>query len=181
MLSDNDAPKYCRFCEMWLNIGQWIQHRQGKKHRKKKKRGWRSEERRMEEAKTMLTEFITDGGTHLVVKARILVSGKEKNFTFPSSDASLWILQYAIMAWVLDMHDKEEHLFIGVHLVLETGSLVDVYDFVAAEDTEKIPISSIFDKDATGGEWVVGIVLDTEKETDAYLYTYVFVNMYVRT
>ena len=181
MFSDNDAPKYCRFCEMWLNIGQWNRHRQGKKHRKKKKRGWRSEERRMEEAKIMLTEFITDGGTHLVVKARMLVSGKETDFTFPSSDAPLWILQYAIMAWVLDMYDQEEHLFIGVHLMLEVGSLVDVYDFVEAENPEEIPISSIFANGATDGEYVLAVVLDTEKETDAYLYTYVFVNMYVRT
>ena len=181
MFSDNGAPTYCRFCEMWLNIGQWSQHREGKKHRKNKKLGWRPEERRMEEAKTMLTEFITDGGTHLVVKARMLASGKETDFRFPSSDAPLWILQYAIMAWVLDMYDQEEHLFIGVHLMLEVGSLVDVYDVVAAESPEEIPISSIFANGATDGEYVLAVALDTEKETDAYVSIYVFVNMYVRT
>ena len=129
----------------------------------------------MKEAKTMLTEFIADGGTHFVVKARMLASGKEKDFAFPSSDAPLWILQYAIMAWVLDMYDQEEHLFIGIHIMLAVGSLVDVYDVVAAEHPEKIPISSIFANGATDGEYVLAVVLDTEKETDAY------VSIYVRT
>ena len=183
MFSDNDEPRYCRFCQIHVNIGKWNGHRQGKFHRKHKPRGWPLEQQRMKDAETMITDFMNyeTTSTSFVVKAQMCTSGREREFNFPSSDAPLWILQYAIMAWVLDMYDQEEHLFIGVHLMLEVGSLVDVYDFVEAENPEEIPISSIFANGATDGEYVLAVVLDTEKETDAYLYTYVFVNMYVRT
>ena len=165
MLSDNDEPRYCRFCEMNINIGNWNEHRQGKKHRKSKRRGWPVEQQRTKDAEEWITNFMKCGTTSFVVKAQMLASGREREFKFPSSDAPLWILEYAIKAWVLETREveEEEHLFIGVHLMLGESRFIDVYDHHPSESPEKIALSSIFVNVATDGEYVVQVVLDTER------------------
>ena len=120
----------------------------------------------MNEAETMITDFMNSGTTSFVVKAQMCASGREREFKFPSSDAPLWILEYAIRAWVLETCEEEEHLFIGVHLMLEERTIIDVYDHRPPESPEKIPLSSIFVNVATDGEYVVKVVLDTERSQD---------------
>ena len=166
MLSDNDEPRYCRFCEMNINIGNWNEHRQGKKHRKSKRRGWPVEQQRTKDAEEWITNFMKCGTTSFVVKAQMLASGREREFKFPSSDAPLWILEYAIRAWVLEMCEEEEHLFIGVHLMLGESTFIDVYDHPPPQDIEKIALSSIFVNVATDCEYVVKVVLDTERSQE---------------
>ena len=151
---------------MWNNIGHWNEHRQAKRHRKYKHRGWPLEQHRMNEAETMITDFMNSGTTSFVVKAQMCASGREREFKFPSSDAPLWILEYAIRAWVLETCEEEEHLFIGVHLMLEERTIIDVYDHGPPESPEKIPLSSIFVNVATDGEYVVKVVLDTERSQE---------------
>ena len=57
----------------------------------------------MQEAETMLAEYANYGTTtSFVVKAQFYISGREREFKFPNSDAPLWILEYAIRAWVLE-------------------------------------------------------------------------------
>ena len=63
---------------------------------------------------------------------------------------------------VLDSFGEEDYFSIGVHLMLEGRTLVDVYD-LHRENAEKIPLSWIFWNAATDGEYVVTVVLDTEK------------------
>ena len=164
MFSDNDEPRYCRFCQIHVNIGKWNGHRQGKFHRKHKPRGWPLEQQRMKDAEEWITYFMKYGGTtSFVVKAQMCASGREREFKFPSSDAPLWILEYAIRAWVLEMCEEEEHLFIGVHLMLGESTFIDVYDHRPPESPEKIALSSIFVNVVTDGEYVVQVVLDTER------------------
>ena len=143
MLHDNDEPRFCRFCRLWVNSGQWNEHR-------------------MKEAGAMLKEFLECGTTSFVVQALMCASGREREFKFPTSDSPLWILEYAIRAWVLDGFAGEEHFFIGIHLVLEGRTLVDVYD-LHQDNAANIPLSSIFGNVATDGEYVVTVVLDREK------------------
>ena len=166
MLSDNVEPRYCRFCEMIINVGHWNDHRQGKRHKKYKHRRWPLEQQRTKDAEEWITYFMKYGTTSFVVKAQICASGREREFKFPSSDAPLWILEYAIRAWVLETCEEEEHLFIGVHLMLEERTIIDVYDHGPPESPEKIPLSSIFVNVATDGEYVVKVVLDTERSQE---------------
>ena len=171
MLPDNDdAPKFCRFCQMHLNQGQWNDHRQGKKHRKHRRSTWPLEQQRMQEAETMLAEYANSGTTTpFVVKAQMNFSGREREFTFPNSDAPLWILEYAIRAWVLEMKGEREYLFIGVNLMLEDKILKDVHDYYAAEEPEELLLSSIFVNVAPDSEYVLKVVLDTERGKGACL------------
>ena len=162
MLRDNEEPRFCRFCDMWLNIGQWNAHRRHKEHRKCKKRGWPLEQQLMKDAVARLSEFEDCGTTSFVVQAKMCFSGREREFKFPDSDAPLWILEYATRAWVLEVVGEEEHYFTGVHLVLEGNTFVDVYD-KHLRNPEKIPLSSIFGDVATDGKYDVTVVLDTEK------------------
>ena len=162
MLCDNEEPRYCRFCEYSCNIGQWNAHRLLKSHNKKKRRGWSREQQLMKDAVDRLSKFEGCGTTSFVVQAQMCVSGTEREFKFPASDAPLWILEYAIRAWVLDGFAGEEHFFIGIHLVLEGRTLVDVYD-LHQDNAANIPLSSIFGNVATDGEYVVTVVLDREK------------------
>ena len=144
MLHDNDEPRFCRFCRLWVNSGQWNEHR-------------------MKEAGAMLKEFLECGTTSFVVQALMCASGREREFKFPTSDSPLWILEYAIKAWVQEMVGEEEHLHIGVHLMVEERTFVDVYDHPPPGDPEEIALSSIFVNVATDGEYVVQVVLDTER------------------
>lgn len=166
MLRDNDEPKYCRFCEMNINIGHWNEHRQSKRHKKYKHRRWPLEQQRTKDAEEWITYFMKYGTTSFVVKAQICASGREREFKFPSSDAPLWILEYAIRAWVWETCEEEEHLFIGVHLVVGESTFGDVFDHRPPEMSEKIALSSIFVNVATDGEYVVQVVLDTERSQE---------------
>ena len=115
----------------------------------------------MQEAETMLAEYANYGTTtSFVVKAQFYISGREREFKFPNSDAPLWILEYAVRAWVLEMKGTREYSFIGVNLMLEDTILDDVY---AAEEPEELLLSSIFVDVATDGEYVLKVVLDTER------------------
>ena len=165
MFRDNDEPRYCRFCQIHVNIGKWNGHRQGKMHKKYKPRGWPLEQQRMKDAETMITDFMNYGttSTSFVVKAQMCTSGREREFNFPSSDAPLWILEYAIKAWAQEMVGEEEHLHLGVHLMVEERTFVDVYDHPPPGDPEEIALSSIFVNVATDDEYVVKVVLDTER------------------
>ena len=117
----------------------------------------------MKDAVDRLSKFEGCGTTSFVVQAQMCVSGTEREFKFPASDAPLWILEYAIRAWVLEMCEEEEHLFIGVHLMLGESTFIDVYDHPPPQDIEKIALSSIFVNVATDDEYVVKVVLDTER------------------
>ena len=163
MLRDNDEPRYCRFCQEHINIGNWNDHRQGKRHRKHKHRGWPLEQQRTKDAEETISDFMKYGTPSFVVKAQMCASGREREFKFPSSDAPLWLLEYAIRAWVLETCEEEEHLFIGVHLMLGESTFIDVYDHPPPQDIEKIALSSIFVNVATDCEYVVKVVLDTER------------------
>ena len=161
MLPDNDAPKFCRICRFSVNHGQWNDHRQGKKHKKYRARTWPLEQQRMQEAETMLGEYANHGTTSFVVKAQMTISGREREFKFPNSDAPLWILEYAIRGWVLEMKGEREYSFIGVNIMLGDTTLKDVYDYYGAEEPEEISLSSIFVNVATDGEYVLKVLLDT--------------------
>ena len=58
------------------------------------------------------------------------------------------------------MKGTREYSFIGVNLMLEDTILDDVY---AAEEPEELLLSSIFVDVATDGEYVLKVVLDTER------------------
>ena len=166
MLCDNEEPRYCRFCEYSCNIGQWNAHRLLKSHNKKKRRGWSREQQLMKDAVDRLSEFEGCGTTSFVVQAQMCVSGTEREFKFPASDAPLWILEYGIKAWVREIVGEEEHYFTGVHLMLEGRTFVDVYDY-HRRNPEEIPLSSMFGDVATDGKYDVAVVLDSEKSVKA--------------
>ena len=147
MLRDNEEPRFCRFCRLWVNSGQWNEHR-------------------MKEAGAMLKEFLEWGTTSFVVQALMCFSGREREFKFPASDAPLWILEYGIKAWVREIVGEEEHYFTGVHLMLEGRTFVDVYDY-HRRNPEEIPLSSMFGDVATDGKYDVAVVLDSEKSVTA--------------
>ena len=113
------------------------------------------EQQRMQEAETMLGEYANHGTTSFVVKAQMTISCREREFKFPNSDAPLWILEYAIRGWVLEMKGEREYSFIGVNIMLGDTTLEDVYDY------EEISLSSIFVNVATDGEYVLKVLLDT--------------------
>jgi hypothetical protein len=115
----------------------------------------------MQEAETMLAEYATYGTTSFVVKAQMCIAGREREFKFPNSDAPLWILEYAIRGWVLEMKGEREYSVIGIHLMLGDTTLNDVYD--EEEEPEEISLSSIFVNGAIDGENVLKVVLDTER------------------
>ena len=131
---------------------------------KKKRRGWSREQQLMKDAVDRLSEFEGCGTTSFVVQAQMCVSGTQREFKFPASDAPLWILEYGIKAWVREIVGKEEHYFTGVHLMLEGRIFVDVYD---RRNPEEIPLSSMFGDVATDGKYDVAVVLDSEKSVKA--------------
>ena len=131
---------------------------------KKKRRGWSREQQLMKDAVDRLSEFEGCGTTSFVVQAQMCVSGTQREFKFPASDAPLWILEYGIKAWVREIVGKEEHYFTGVHLMLEGRIFVDVYD---RRNPEEIPLSSMFGDVATDGKYDVEVVLDSEKSVTA--------------
>ena len=164
MLCDNEEPRYCRFCEYSCNIGQWNAHRLLKSHKKKKRRGWSREQQLMTDAVDRLSEFEGCGKTSFVVQAQ-MVSGREREFKFPASDAPLWILEYGIKAWVRQIVGEEEHHFTGVHLILEGRTFVDVYDY-HRRNPEVVPLSWMFGDVATDGKYDVAVILDSEHDCE---------------
>ena len=119
----------------------------------------------MKDAVAMLSGFEDCGTTSFVVQAKMCFSGRDREFKFPASDAPLWLLEYAIRAWVLEIVGEEEHYFTGVHLMLEGSTFVDVYD-KHTKNPEKVPLSSIFGDVATDGKYDVAVILDSEHDCE---------------
>ena len=150
---------------------------------------WPLEQQRMQEAETMLAEYATYGTVDpFVVTAQLCLAGSERAFKFPNSDAPLWILEYAIRGWVLEMKGEREYSVIGIHLMLGDTTLTDVYD--EEEEPEEISLSSIFVNGAIDGEHVLKVVLDTEglatiasgeetKHATHHVYAYTYIYIYI--
>ena len=142
----------------------------------------------MQDAETMLAEYATYGTVDpFVVTAQLCLAGSERAFKFPNSDAPLWILEYAIRGWVLEMKGEMEYSVLGIHLMLGDTTLDDVYD---EEEPEEISLSSIFVNGAIDGEHVLKVVLDTEalatiasgeetKHATHHVYAYTYIYIYI--
>ena len=118
----------------------------------------------MTDAVDRLSDFESCGKTSFVVQAQ-MVSGREREFKFPASDAPLWILEYGIKAWVRQIVGEEEHHLTGVHLILDGRTFVDVYDY-HRRNPEVVPLSWMFGDVATDGKYDVGVILDSEHDCE---------------